>query len=165
MPNFRISPDTSVDVFIAGAGCWDGYAVGWCLDFDNNFSRGGRLRHLRDISPRIATGEVAVLEQMFKKDKWFEERQFSVLHRIVLNLLPTSQSLDQELSMSTSTFDLADTEGRNRLSRAVERGDVLAVKTLLLYGASLSSCSIIVPVLLPRMNGSKPARYRLLLPR
>ena len=93
-------------------------------------------------SNRIAPGEVAALEEMFKKDKWFEERQFSVLHKIVLDLLPTSRTLNQELSLSTSTVDLADTEGRTPLSWAAERGDVLAVTTLLQYGASHSSKSL-----------------------
>lgn len=79
---------------------------------------------------------------MFKKDEWFEERQFSILHKIVLDLLPTSRSLEQELSASTSTIDLADSEGRTPLSWAAERGNALAVKTLLRYGANLSSKSI-----------------------
>ena len=79
---------------------------------------------------------------MFKKDVWFEERQFSVLHKIVLDLLPTSRSLEQELSVSTSTIDLGDSEGRTPLSWAAERGNALAVKTLLRYGASVSSKSI-----------------------
>lgn len=79
---------------------------------------------------------------MFKKDQWFEERQFSIPHKIVLDLLPTSQSLEQERSASTSTIDLADSEGRTPLSWAAERGNALAVKTLLRYGASLSSKSI-----------------------
>lgn len=79
---------------------------------------------------------------MFKKDEWFEERQFSILHKIVLDLLPTSRSLEQELSASTSTIDLADSEGRTPLSWAAERGNSLAVKTLLRYGASLVRKSI-----------------------
>lgn len=79
---------------------------------------------------------------MFKKDAWFEERQFSVLHKIVLDLLPTPRSLEQELSASTSTIDLADSEGRTPLSWAAERGNALAVKTLLRYDASVSSKSI-----------------------
>ena len=79
---------------------------------------------------------------MFKKDDWFEERQFSVLHKIVLNLLPMSRSLDQELSASTSTIDLGDSEGRTPLSWAAERGNASAVKTLLRNGASLSSKSL-----------------------
>lgn len=93
-------------------------------------------------SNKIAPSKVAALQEMFKKDKWFEERQFSVLHKIVLDLLPTSKSLNEELSVSTSTIDLADTEGRTPLSWAAERGDTLAVKTLLRYGASLSSKSL-----------------------
>ncbi len=79
---------------------------------------------------------------MFKKDQWFEERQFSILHKIVLDLLPTSRSLEQELSASTSNIDLADSEGRTPLSWAAERGNILAVQTLLRYDASLSSKSI-----------------------
>ena len=93
---------------------------------------------------------MAALEEMFQKDKWFEERQFSVLHKIVLDLLPTSKSLNQELAVSTSTVDLADTEGRSPLSWAAERGDALAVKTLLRYGASHSSKSL---------NGMTPLHY------
>lgn len=82
------------------------------------------------------------LEEMFKKDQWFEGRQFSVVHKIVLDLLPTSRSLEQELSASTSNIDLADSERRTPLSWAAERGNALAVKTLLRYGASLSSKTI-----------------------
>ena len=93
-------------------------------------------------SKKIAPGEGAALEEMFKKDSWFEERQFSVLHKIVLDLLPTSRSLEQELSASTSTIDLADSEGRTPLSWAAERGNALAVKTLIRYGASVSCKSI-----------------------
>ena len=87
---------------------------------------------------------------MFKKDKWFEERQLAVLHRIVLDLLPTSKSLNKDLSVSTSMIDLADIEGRTPLSWAAERGDTLAVKTLLRYGASHSSKSL---------NGMTPLHY------
>ena len=90
----------------------------------------------------MSAGEVAALEELFKKDEWFEERQFSILHKIVLDLLPTSRSLEQELSASTSTVDLADSEGRTPLSWAAERGSSLAVKTLLRYGASFLSKSI-----------------------
>lgn len=93
-------------------------------------------------SNKITPPEVTALEEMFKKDAWFEERQFSILHKIVLGMLPTSRSLEQELSVSTSTIDLADSEGRTPLSWAAERGNALAVKTLLQYGASLSSKSI-----------------------
>ena len=93
-------------------------------------------------SNKVAHGEVNALEEMFKKDQWFEGRQFSILHKIVLDLLPTSRSLEQELSASTSNIDLADSEGRTPLSWAAERGNALAVKTLLRYGATLSSKTI-----------------------
>ena len=93
-------------------------------------------------SNKIEPSEVAALEGMFKKDDWFEERQFSILHKIVLDLLPKSRSLEQELSDSTSTVDLADSEGRTPLSWAAERGNALAVETLLRYGVNPLSRSI-----------------------
>ena len=93
-------------------------------------------------SNKIEPREATALEGIFKKDDWFEERQFSILHKIVLDLLPKYRSLEQELSASTSTIDLADSEGRTPLSWAAERGNALAVETLLRYGANLSSRSI-----------------------
>ena len=96
----------------------------------------------RVCSKIIEPSEATALEGMFKKDDWFEERQFSILHKIVLNLLPKSRNLKQELSASTSTIDLADCEGRTPLSWAAERGNALAVETLLRYGANPSSRSI-----------------------
>ena len=80
---------------------------------------------------------------MFAKDLWFEARQFTVLHRIVLNLLPAPRDLTQELSNSTRIIDVADSEGRTPLSWAAEVGNVQAVETLLEYGASTSTKSVI----------------------
>ena len=93
-------------------------------------------------SDKIESREVFAWERMFKKDDWFGERQFSILHKIVLNLLPKSRSLERELYESTSTIDLADSEGRTPLSWAAERGNPLAVEILLRYGANLLSRSI-----------------------
>ena len=65
---------------------------------------------------------------MLKKRQVVRGAGILVSAQDVLDLLPTSKSLNQELSVSTSTVDLADTEGRALLSWAAERGDALAVK-------------------------------------
>ena len=93
-------------------------------------------------SNKIEPTEAIALEEIFKKDDWLEERNFSILHKIVLDLLPKFRSLEQELSASTSTIDLADSDGRTPLSWAAERGNASAVETLLRYGANLSSRSV-----------------------
>ena len=94
------------------------------------------------ISKRVSPDEAAELEEMFNKDDWFEERQFSILHKIVLDLLPTPRDLDHELSASTKNIDLGDSEGRTPLSWAAERGNVQDLEILLCYGADASSRSI-----------------------
>ena len=93
-------------------------------------------------SRRISSATAAELEEMFKKDEWFEERQFTRLHKIVLNLLVAAQDLEQELSTSTSDIEVADSEGRTPLSWAAESANVSAVETLLRYGAATSSKSV-----------------------
>ena len=67
---------------------------------------------------------------MFDKDDWFEARQFTTLHKIVLNQAPTPRDLAQELSNSTQMIDIADSEGRTPLSWAAEAGNAQAVETL-----------------------------------
>ena len=68
----------------------------------------------------------------------------------MLDLLPTSEGLNQELSVSISMVDLVETEGRTPSSWATERSNVLAMKTLLRYGTSLSSKSL---------SGTTPLQY------
>ena len=94
-------------------------------------------------SKRISSKDAAEFEEMFKKDEWFEERQFTILHKIVLDLLPCRRSLEQELSVSTSNVEISDSEGRTPLSWAAECGNASALKTLLRAGAAVSSKSII----------------------
>ncbi|KAL2048490.1 hypothetical protein N7G274_000402 [Stereocaulon virgatum] len=83
------------------------------------------------ISKKVSPDETAELDEMFNKDGWFEERQFSVLHKIHLDLLPTPRDLDQELSASTKNINLGDSEGRTPLSWAAEHGNVQALEILL----------------------------------
>ena len=93
-------------------------------------------------SKTISYEDAAALEEMFNREEWFEERQFSILHKIVLDLLPIPRDLDQELLASTKDINLADCEGRTPLSWAAELGNNLALRTLLNYGADVSSKSI-----------------------
>ena len=90
---------------------------------------------------------MAALEEMFKKDKWFKERQSPLLQKIVLDLLPTSKSLNQELSVSIGMVDLVETEGRTPSSWAT---NALAVKTPLQYGTNHLSKSL---------SGTTPLQY------
>ncbi|KAL9598866.1 MAG: hypothetical protein Q9219_004206 [cf. Caloplaca sp. 3 TL-2023] len=99
---------------------------------------------------KVSGKDAEELECMFQKDDWLEERQFTVLHKIVLGLLPSPRSLQEELSASTSNIEVKDSEGRTPLSWAAELGDLAAVQTLLEYGAAHSSKS---------RNGMTPLHY------
>ena len=99
---------------------------------------------------KVSGKEAEELEVMFKKDDWFEERQFTVLHKIVLGLLPTSRDLHEELSISTSSIEVSDSDGRTPLSWAAELGNLSALQTLLEYDAAVSSKS---------NNGMTPLHY------
>lgn len=92
-------------------------------------------------SKSIPTSYATELEEVFSKDVWFEERQFTILHKIVLDLLSTPRTLESELSATTSNIETPDSEGRTPLSWAAEQGNASAVSTLLSYGASTTSTS------------------------
>ena len=93
-------------------------------------------------SRKVSSQHAVELEDMFKKDEWFEERQFTILHKIVLDLLPTQRSLDEELSTSTSNLEVPGSEGRTPLCWAAELGNSSAVETLLRFNANIASRSI-----------------------
>ena len=95
------------------------------------------------ICSRLVPADYATeLEEMFSRDAWFEERQFSILHKIVLDLLPVRRSLREELSISTSNIETKDSDGRTPLSWAAEQGNITALETLLDFNASMSSTSL-----------------------
>lgn len=62
-----------------------------------------------------------------------ERRQFTRLHRIILQLLYID--LDQDLCRDNSEIDAVDTEERTALCWAAARGDAEAVRVLLKHGA------------------------------
>ena len=63
------------------------------------------------------------------KSSDLEERQFSSLHKIVLNI--TSRSLEEELSICGSNIDRFDSRGNTALSWAARKGDSTAIYLLL----------------------------------
>lgn len=93
-------------------------------------------------SKSIPAGYATELEEIFSKDDWFKERQFTILHKIVLDLVSTPRTLESELSTTTSKIEIPDSEGRTPLSWAAEQGNTTAVSTLLHYGASTTSTSL-----------------------
>lgn len=86
---------------------------------------------------------------MFDDGSFLETRQFSVIHKIVLGLLPF-KDLEAELQASTSTINDVDVSGRSALSWAAERADAGAVRLLLSYGAEKE---------IPDNGGAYPLHY------
>ncbi|KAL8752310.1 MAG: hypothetical protein Q9184_005776, partial [Pyrenodesmia sp. 2 TL-2023] len=99
---------------------------------------------------RVTDQDAVELENMFKKDDWFEEKQFTLLHKIVLGLRSPQRDLEEELSASTRDIDTPDSENRTPLSWAAELGNLSAVQTLLQHGTNMFSKSI---------NGNTPLHY------
>ena len=90
------------------------------------------------------------VQLMFSEDSWLEQRQFTVLHKIVLKLAKTSLSLIEELRVSTKEINATDSERRTPLSWAVEIGNQDAVFTLLTFGADINK---------PDKGGDTPLHY------
>ncbi|KAJ4175799.1 hypothetical protein NW767_015668 [Fusarium falciforme] len=66
-----------------------------------------------------------------------ETKQYSVFHKIVLGL--SKLDLKAQLEHSTATIDQLDSNGMSALWWASARGDILAVRLLLSYGASVTT--------------------------
>ena len=92
----------------------------------------------RVCSKSLSADVVTAFKEVFKYDDWLDERQFSVLHKIALDLLP-SRDMDGELEVSTSKINDGDSEGRTPLSWAAECGNKSATKSLLDHGAKISN--------------------------
>ena len=95
------------------------------------------------------TGDKAsVVANMFNDDEFLQCRQFTVLHKIVLGLIP--KQLQDELEYSTKDIDAIDSSGRTCVSWAAARGDEKSLRTLLQYGADSN---------LADTQGSAPLHY------
>ncbi|KAI9716433.1 MAG: hypothetical protein M1812_005328 [Candelaria pacifica] len=80
---------------------------------------------------RGASSNQDPLVKIFYNIEVLETRQFSFIHKIVLGITQYNRNLELELHESTSTIDVVDSQGRTAISWAAQRGDVIAVETLL----------------------------------
>ncbi|KAK3174833.1 hypothetical protein OEA41_002079 [Lepraria neglecta] len=92
----------------------------------------------RVCSKSLPADVAAALKETFNYDEWLDERQFSVLHKTALDLLPT-QSMEDELEVSTSIINVGDSEGRTPVSWAAECSNSSALESLLNHGARNSN--------------------------
>lgn len=82
--------------------------------------------------------DAAAFADLFDYDDWVEEQHFSMLHKIVLGLLPFQRTLQEELSLSTSMINIRDARGRTPLAWAADCGNVSMLRTLLDHGTDFS---------------------------
>ena len=73
------------------------------------------------------------LREMFQDTECLEKREFSIIHKIILQLV--NLDLESLLQASTSALNSVDSNGRTALSWAAARGDEKAVAVLLKYRA------------------------------
>ena len=93
---------------------------------------------------------------------WFEEQQFTTLHKIIFNAV--RRDLRAELQSSTSMINQQDSEGRTPLIWASARGDEGSVRILLEFGADPNiSCATGNSPLLRSVRAKSPRCIRLLL--
>jgi ankyrin repeat protein len=93
---------------------------------------------------------------------WFEEQQFTTLHKIIFGAV--KQDLQTQLQLSTSVINQQDSKGRTPLIWASARGDEESVRTLLEYGANPNiSCATGNSPLLRSVRAWSPGCIKLLL--
>ena len=97
------------------------------------------------LSGSLTAKEECIVTSVFDNTDYLQTRQFTILHKIVLHLIP--RDLDSELAYSTKDLDAIDASGRTSLSWAAARGDETALNTLLAYGADVN---------LPDSSGNTP---------
>lgn len=91
----------------------------------------------RILSGYLAHSSKLLLRDIFSDVDHLDERQFTTPHKIVLGLI--GRDLASELEVSTANIDSLDNSGYSPLAWAAARGDVKCIRTLLDYGASLST--------------------------
>ena len=85
------------------------------------------------LSRSLTDDEASAMANVFSDTDFLETRQFTILHKIVLHLIP--RTLESELEYSTKDLDAVDSNGRTCVSWAAARGDAKALRILLGYGA------------------------------
>ena len=87
------------------------------------------------LSGALDAEEESLVTSLFTNTDYLQTRQFSILHKIVLRLIP--RTIASELDYSTRDLNATDSSGRTCLSWAAARGDILAIKTLLHHQADV----------------------------
>ena len=75
----------------------------------------------------------SIVGSILADSDYVETRRFSILHKIILGLI--NKDLKSELEISTASINNGDSRGRTPLCWATIRDDLLAVDTLLAFGA------------------------------
>jgi len=97
---------------------------------------------------KLTDNEASRMANIFSDTDFLETRGFTILHKIVLHLIP--RTLESELEFSTEDLNATDSNGRTCVSWAAARGDPQALQALLRYGADPS---------LPDGQGSSPLHH------
>ena len=100
------------------------------------------------LSGSLTQDQESMVASMFTNTDYLQTRQFTILHKIVLGLIP--RTLQSELDYSTRDLDAVDSSGRSCLCWAAARGDEDSLKTLISYGAEIN---------LPDGQGNTPLHH------
>ena len=100
------------------------------------------------LSGNLTEEEEYLVASTFADTEFLQTRQFTVLHKIVLKLIP--RSIQSELEYSTRDLDAIDASGRTCVSWAAARGDETSLRVLLEYGADPN---------IPDIQGSIPLHH------
>ena len=100
------------------------------------------------LSGSLTDNEESMVASMFTNTDYLQTRQFTILHKIVLRLIP--RTIQSELDYSTRDLNAIDSSGRTCFFWAAARGDEDALKTLLHYGADVN---------LPDGQGNTPLHH------
>ncbi|KAI4210775.1 MAG: hypothetical protein LQ351_006357 [Letrouitia transgressa] len=94
---------------------------------------GGELLFDRAFAGWFGDEGPSIVGSLLKDSDYLETRGLSILHKIVLGIIP--KNLEAELKISTACIDVGDARNRTPLAWAVIRDDLRMVKTLLAFGA------------------------------
>ena len=122
---------------------------GAILDTEDGFNNSpASLAWGKVLEGALTEDEASMVVRMFSNTDYLQTRQFTILHKIVLRLIP--RTIQSELAYSTRYLNAVDSTGRTCVSWAAARGDEDALKTLLHYDADVS---------LPDGQGNTPLHY------
>ena len=100
------------------------------------------------LSGGLSEDTACQVASIFSDTEFLQSRQFTVLHKIVLKLVP--KDLKTELECSTQEIDARDSSGHTCAFWAAKRGDVEALQILLDYGANPN---------IPDIHGNTPLHH------